>query len=129
MVRVTSIVLMSIWWGLPTQAGWLTVKNDTKQTIVVESVTDGMVVKRTKSVRLLPGETYREYRLVPGERKVQLFDGSQAGKPLGKALGQGTMAWKLADQTLHIESKTTDAKTEWTLAEPTAQADAVVRRP
>ena len=129
MVRVTAIVLMSIGWAIPAQAGWLTVKNDTKQTIVVESVTDGMLVKRTKSVRLLPGETYREYRLVPGERKVQLFDGSQAGKPLGQALGQGTLAWKLADQTLHIESKTTDAKTEWTLAEPTAKADAVVRRP
>ncbi len=129
MVRSATIVLALFGWVVPARAGWLTVKNDTKQTIVVESVTDGMLVKRTKSVRLLPGETYREYRLVPGERKVQLFDGSQAGKPLGKALGQGTMAWKLADQTLHIESKTTDAKTEWTLAEPTAKADAVVRRP
>ena len=129
MVRVATILLTLLAGGPPAQAGWLTVKNDTKQTVVLESVADGVLVKRTKSVRLLPGETYREYRLVPGERKVQLFDGSQPGKPLGQPLGQGTLTWKLADQSLHIESKTADQKTEWTLSEPPAKADAVAKRP
>ena len=129
MVRVATVVLALAGWALPAPAGWLTVKNDTLHTVVLESVCDGVIVKRTKSVKLLPGETYREYRLEPGERKVQLFDGSQAGKPLGQPLGQGTLSWKLTDKTLHIEAKTTDRKTEWTLAEPPAKADAVVKRP
>jgi len=129
MVRVATAVLAVIGWGLPAQAGWLTVKNDTAMTVVLESVCDGVLVKRTKSVKLLPGETYREFRLVPGERKVQLFDGSQPGKPLGQPLAEGTLAWKLTDQTLHIESKTADAKTVWTLAESKAKPDAVAKRP
>jgi len=129
MVRVATVVLAAIGWVGSAQAGWLTVKNDTEQTVVLESVCDGMLVKRAKSVRLLPGETYREFRLVPGERKVQLFDGSAPGKPLGRPIGQGTLTWKLADQTLRVESKTADAKTEWTLSEPPAKSDAVVKRP
>ncbi len=129
MARFPTILFTLFAAGLPAQAAWLTVKNDTKQTVVLESVADGVLVKRTKSVRLLPGETYREFRLVPGERKVQLFDGSQPGKPLGQPLGQGTLTWKLTDQSLHIESKTADAKTEWSLSEPPAKSDAVVKRP
>ena len=129
MVRVATVLLAVVGWVLPAQAGWLTVKNDTAQTVVLESVCDGVLVKRTKSVKLLPGETYREFRLVPGERKVQLFDGSQPGKPLGPPLAEGTLTWKLTDQSLHIETKTADAKTEWTLSEPKAKPDAVAKRP
>jgi len=129
-MRTAAMTLLAgLGWGLPAHAGWLTVVNDTKQTVVVESAPEGVLVKRTKSVRLLPGETYREFRLTPGERKVQLLDGSQAGKPAGPLLGQGTLTWKLTDQTLHIQAKATAKATQWTLAEPAAKADAVVRRP
>ena len=129
MVRVVTILLALIGWALPAQAGWLTVKNDTKQTVILESVCDAVIVKRTKTVRLLPGETYREFRLVPGDRKVQLYDGSPADKSLGQALGQGTLTWKLTDVTMLIESKTADAKTEWTIAEPPVKPVEAARTP
>ena len=129
MVRVATILLATIGWAAPTQAGWLTVKNDTKQTVILESVCDAVIVKRTKTVRLLPGETYREFRLVPGDRKVQLYDGSPADKSLGQVLGQGTLTWKLTDVTMHIESKTADDKTVWTIAEPPAKPVEAARKP
>ncbi len=129
MVRFTAILLALIGWVLPAPAAWLTVKNDTKQTVILESVCDAVIVKRTKTVRLLPGETYREFRLVPGDRKVQLYDGTPADKSLGQALGQGTLTWKLTDVTMLIESKTADAKTEWTIAEPPAKPVEAARKP
>lgn len=129
MVRVATILLAILGLALPAQAGWLTVKNDTKQTVILESVCDAALVKRTKTVRLLPGETYREFRLVPGERKVQLYDGTPADKSPGKALGQGTLTWKLNDVTLLIESKAAGDKTEWTIAEPLVKAVEATRKP
>ncbi len=129
MARVVAIVLALIGWALPAQAGWLTVKNDTKQTVILESVCDAVIVKRTKTVRLLPGETYREFRLVPGDRKVQFYDGTPADKSLGQPLGQGTLTWKLTDVTMLIESKTADAKTEWTISEPPAKPVEAARKP
>ena len=115
-------------------AGWLTVKNDTDRAVVIETVTDCVLAKRSKAVRLLPGEVYREFRLVPGERKVQLYDGSHPNQPLGQPLGTGTLSWKLADQTLHVEPKAS----ELTLADPAAKpakssdaakSEVVARRP
>ena len=111
MIRLTTILLVLASCPTAAHAGWLTVKNDTDRTVVLESSSDCVLAKRTRSVRLLPGEVYREFRLVPGERKVQILDGSQPAQPLG----QGTLAWKLGDQTLHVEAK---PKAEWTLAEP-----------
>ena len=129
MVRVAAILLTTVGWALPAQAAWLTVKNDTKQTVILESVCDAVIVKRIKTVRLLPGETYREFRLIPGDRKVQLYDGTPADKSLGQALGQGTLTWKLNDVTMLIESKTADGKTEWTVSEPPVKPVDAVRKP
>jgi hypothetical protein len=65
------------------EAGWVTIKNHTDRVIVVQElvVTNG-VVKRGKPIRLLPGETVKEYQTKPGAKKVEVFDAHSPARPL-----------------------------------------------
>jgi hypothetical protein len=78
MLRLVTIMLVMLVLQTQASAGWLTVKNDTKSTIILEEVTEGPIVKRGKTIRLLPGEVYREFSLNPGEKKVHIYDWSFA---------------------------------------------------
>lgn len=63
-------------------AGWITLRNDTDKVVVVQgSVTCGGQLKRYKPVRLLPGESVREFQPA-GEVKVEVFDGKTPGRSL-----------------------------------------------
>lgn len=63
-------------------AGWVSIKNDTNRVIVVQgSATAKGQSKRCKPVRLLPGETAREYHLPPFVT-VDVFDGRNPTKLL-----------------------------------------------
>lgn len=58
-----------------THAAWLVIKNDSKQTIIVqETVMVNGKVKRCKPMNLLPGETVREYIVGPAVKTIDLFD-------------------------------------------------------
>jgi hypothetical protein len=65
------------------EAGWVTIKNNTDRVIVVQElvVTNG-VVKRGKPIRLLPGETVKEYQTNPCVKKVEVFDANDPARPL-----------------------------------------------
>lgn len=72
------------------RAGWITIKNDTKQVIVIQE-TGGPLNRpiRGKSVKLQPGETYREYQLGVGEKKIVI----SAAETPGTVLAQDKLAW------------------------------------
>ena len=64
------------------RADWVTIKNDTKRTIVVQSaVTVNGQVKRGKPVRLLPGEVMREF-YQPSAVGVEVYDAQMPNKPI-----------------------------------------------
>jgi hypothetical protein len=85
--------------------GWITFKNNTQQVVVVqETVVCNGVTKRGKPIRMLPGETLREFQATPAVRKYEVFDGRNPGKPLFS----GNLKCLGAEQTFSIAS---DGKT------------------
>lgn len=63
-------------------AGWVTIKNDTNRVLVVQcgTTTNGQM-KRCKPIRLLPGESAREFH-TPPSLTVEVFDGQSPNKLL-----------------------------------------------
>ena len=90
-------------------AGWVTIKNDTTKTLVLqETVTTDGTVKRGTAIRLLPGETVREFRATPVVKSVVVCDSQ---KP-GVALFRGDLKCTDEQQTFSItcDGKTTCVK-------------------
>ena len=81
-------------------AGWICIKNETKLAVVIQEVPERPGLKRGKLVKLLPGETYREYQPTAGEKTVQVFDARTPTKPLCAA----KLAWPAADVTFKVEA-------------------------
>jgi hypothetical protein len=83
----------------PAEAGWVTIRNDTDQPVVVqESCVVNNQVRRGKPVRLMPGEVHREYQSCPGTRAVQFLDGV-GGK---KKMFEGELKWDKDDHSFEI---------------------------
>jgi hypothetical protein len=80
------------------RAGWIVIKNETKSAVVIQEVAD-KPAKRGKQVRLLPGEVYREFHLVAGEKKFEVYDPKAPSKPLCRE----TVSWKAADLMYRVE--------------------------
>lgn len=96
----------------PAFAGWITISNDTNQTLIIqESVTVNGQVRKCKPLKLAPGETVREFRQVGGTKSLTV---SETGL-LGRQLFSGDLTWK--DDTafsIHKDAdkvKVTDAAT------------------
>jgi hypothetical protein len=90
-------------------AGWVTIKNDTTKTLVLqETVTVDGKVKYGTAVRLLPGETVREFRATPAVKTVVVCD---CAKP-GVAIFRGDLNCTEDSQTFSIthDGKTTTLK-------------------
>ncbi|MBX9627425.1 MAG: hypothetical protein K2X82_26715 [Gemmataceae bacterium] len=63
-------------------AGWVTITNETGRVVVIqETLAANGQPKRCKPVRLLPGESVREFQPA-ATVKVEVFDGQQPGRPL-----------------------------------------------
>ncbi len=86
-------------WSDPAQAGWITVKNDTKQVILIQEV-GGPLNRpiRGKCIKLQPGETYREYQLLAGSKNIVLYDSEAPTAPLS----QDKLTWVKDDATFSI---------------------------
>jgi hypothetical protein len=83
------------------QAGWLTIKNDTNLTIVVqESVVVNGQVKRGKPTSLLPGETLREFLPAPTVKKIEVFQGQNPNQ----AVWSGDLNCKDEKQTFSVSA-------------------------
>lgn len=62
------------------EAGWITFKNDTNRVLVIQETLDCKgQPKRCKPVRMLPGETLREFQPT-GPLKLEVFDGQRPGQ-------------------------------------------------
>jgi hypothetical protein len=74
LVPVAACVVALAYAG-PVNAAWLTIKNDTQQTIAVqETVVVNGKVRRGKPTNLLAGETLREYIPGPTVKTIEVFD-------------------------------------------------------
>ena len=80
------------------RAGWIVIKNETKSAVVIQEVTE-KPGKKGKQVRLLPGEVYREFHLLAGEKRFEVYDPKSPAKPLCRE----TLSWKAADITFRVE--------------------------
>ena len=87
------------------QAGWITITNNTKQLIIIQE-TGGPFSRpiRGKSVKLQPGETYREFQLTSGTKNVQVYDAATPTAPLL----HDKLIWDRADVAFAVK---TDGKT------------------
>jgi hypothetical protein len=92
------------------QAGWITLKNDTNKTIVVQEIVDvNGQVKRGKPTSLLPGETLREFLPSPTVKKIEVFEAQNSNK----AMWSGSLNCKEDSQTYSVSS--TEGKVSVTL--------------
>jgi hypothetical protein len=114
MWRFVAILTAVLTSGPMAFAGWLTVKNDTKHPILVEEVIEGPILKRGRTIRLQPGETYREFSLVPGEKKVHIYQIQDKDRT---KVCTGCLKWQAKDIAMSIETKTVLQKLEWSLRE------------
>jgi hypothetical protein len=80
-------------------ASWITIKNNTKQMVVVqETMTVNGQVKRCKPVSLLPGETLREFLSGPAVKRIDVLDGHNPKR----SLWSGSLHCKDESQTFSI---------------------------
>jgi hypothetical protein len=82
-------------------AGWVVIKNETKQALVVVEIagTPNRPIQG-KPVKIQPGETYREFHPGSGQKTFAIYD---AGK-LNTPLAQQTISWRTEDTAFSILS-------------------------
>lgn len=87
--------------GSTAHAGWITVTNDTRQTIVIQE-TSGPLNRpvKGKCVKLQPGESHREFSLLGGTRNVVIYDAAAPTNPLATE----TMAWDKNDTAFTVKT-------------------------
>ncbi len=99
----------SIWIALvlalsaaPALAGWVTVKNETKQVIVIQEV-GGPLNRpiRGKCVKLQPGETYREFQLLAGSKNIAIHESDEPGA----SSVQDKMTWSKEDASFAVKAE------------------------
>lgn len=79
-------------------AGWVTIQNDTQRVVVVQTtVTVGGQAKRGRPVRLLPGETLREFHDA-ATLTVEVFD----GRATDRSLFSGALGLRPDPQTFRV---------------------------
>jgi len=80
-------------------ASWITIKNNTRQIVIVqETKTVNGQIRRCKPVTLLPGETLREFLAGPGMKKLDVFDGNNPKR----TLWSGSLSCQEESQTFSI---------------------------
>jgi hypothetical protein len=102
--RFFLLAALAVLGGLPltaqsASAGWITITNDTNMVIVIQDSGDGKKIGKAKLIRLLPGETHREFQLGAGDKKIQIFEMNAPKKPLF----EGPMKWKAEDLSLSVQ--------------------------
>ena len=104
--RRTPLIAAAVLFGLlgvpaVAHAGWITITNDTKQTLVIQE-TAGPLNRpvKGKCVKLQPGETYREFSLLGGTRTVVIYDADAPNTPLATE----KMMWDKADTAFTMKA-------------------------
>lgn len=75
MVRLLIPILL-LAYSPPAGAAWITIRNDMPGTVIVQELKQiGGKVVPGKPVKLLPGETYREFQPAAARKTLQVLDG------------------------------------------------------
>ena len=84
----------------PATAAWITIKNSTKQTILIQE-TGGPLNRpiKGKCIKLQPGEVYREFQLLGGCRNVTIYDSEAPNTPLAVE----KFTWETDDTALELK--------------------------
>lgn len=99
------------------EAGWIVLKNETNKTVVVqETINQNGTEKRGKPIRLLPGESVKQFYAGPLTAKVEVFDGQNTTK----SLFTGNITHKGEDQTFSVA---TDGKAVFVAPKTTRSTD------
>jgi hypothetical protein len=82
-------------------AGWVTIKNQTGQTLIIQEtfVLAGQT-RRGKPIQLVAGETVREFLPVPTVKNVEIYDPKNPNRPLWT----GKLSCKNENQTYVLSS-------------------------
>ena len=102
LLRISStLAILAVACG-PVWAGWITIRNDTTQELVVQDVfvVNGKV-KTGKAVKLLPGESVREFQPKAGSRLMHIYEAAKLKTPLAKS----TLEWEKDDVTFSIQTE------------------------
>jgi hypothetical protein len=86
-VGLLGVILLPAW----ASAGWISITNDTPNTVVVqESIVVNGQTRKCKPIKLAPGEILREFQQGGGTKKLSI---NETGL-LGKQLYTGDLTWK-----------------------------------
>jgi len=101
LVALVAALAVALGSATGADAAWVTIKNDTGKTIVVQEITvvNGQV-KKGKPTNLLPGETIREF--LPGAtvKKIEVLDPQNANQ----SLWSGNLNCKDETQTFSVSA-------------------------
>ncbi len=103
-------------------AGWVSIKNDTKAAVLVQEAPASPTAKRGKPVRLLPGEVYREYHAVAGEKTIQVLD----AKSPTRVLCEAKVKWPAEDVAVRVRTFGATTKLDAVADAKPGSAEAVV---
>lgn len=99
-IPLAGLVALLLAIASPATAAWITIKNTTKQTIILQE-TGGPLNRpiKGKSIKLQPGEVYREFQLLGGCRNVTIFDSDAPNTPLAVE----RFTWDTDDAALEVK--------------------------
>src|SRR5687768_9449252 len=88
-------------------AGWVTIKNETNQPVVVqETHVVNNQVRRGKPVKLMPGDVLREFQANPGTKTIHVLEGGGQKRTLCR----GELSWTTGDQAFAVRRDGTAVK-------------------
>jgi hypothetical protein len=97
-LTLVAVVLIVAGSASVADAGWVTIQNDTGRVVVLQtSVTTAGTPKRSRPVRLLPGEQVREFHDTTS-LQIEVFD----GQPQDRSLFFGTLTIRPNAQTFLV---------------------------
>jgi hypothetical protein len=100
--HIPLLVLVLVTFALssgPSLAGWITLKNETRTELVVQPiVTINGRERLGKAIKLMPGETLKQWEAAPGSRTIQLYDPANANRSVIRS----RLEWSTADATYTV---------------------------
>jgi hypothetical protein len=92
---------LGVWSAGRADAGWVSIRNETKQILLLQEPPSTPGGKPGRLIRLLPGECVREFHAKPGEKRIHVLD----PKHLKEPLAQAKLVWLTEDLTVRIRAE------------------------
>jgi hypothetical protein len=125
---LSSLVVLACLFGATGQvsAGWVTIKNETGQPVIVQETTVvNNKLRRGKPVKLMPGDEFREYQSAPGTKTIHVLETGG----VKRTLCRGDLTWQTGDESFAVRKTGTAVKLGGTTAVPTPSVLTTADRP